>query len=286
MLRRRYAEEWIAAIEGWTSWARNARNLSEETVRQWLWYLRSLGEDHTTTSPWKMTTEQLYTWYGSQGWSPSTRKNVRSSMRSFYEWATSHGRTKRNPAKDLPPIKIGKRLPRPADEDVIAAALDGATHKIRLMILCGAKAGMRCSEMARLRWSDIRLDVLRVIGKGDQERYIDLHPALADELRAELARRRAGKHGTGFRFSGDGLTWVFPGKSGHMHPRWVSVALSNALGEGATAHMLRHRAATVGLEATGNLAAVQEMLGHSSPLTTKGYAHASNAARKAVIDAL
>jgi site-specific recombinase XerC len=66
----------------------------------------------------------------------------------------------------------------------------------------------------------------------------------------------------------------------------VSSALSRALGPGVVGHQLRHGFATRVLEATGDLAATQDLLGHASPATTRIYARTSTRALRAAIDKL
>jgi integrase len=283
---RDHIETWGVAVEDWTVWM-VARNHSPQTIRQWRWLLRKLAETHPRRSPWKLTTEDLWRWYGEQStWTASTRKNARSAARSFYGWAKEADRIKRDPSAELPGVRIRPGIPRPAAETTIESALSGATDKIRLMILLGAKAGLRCAEIASLRWADIGDDLI-VRGKGERDRVIPVNVEIGRALAAEWTRRLRGEHGSGFRYPGDGLVWVFPGQGGtHMSPRWVSQELSKALGAGGTAHMLRHRAAMQALEGTGNLAAVQDLLGHASPNTTRVYSKPGKDALRAAVDSL
>lgn len=65
---------------------------------------------------------------------------------------------------------------------------------------------------------------------------------------------------------------MLPGRiDGHLSARRVGELAAEALSEGWTAHTLRHRAATRVHEATGDLLAVQRMLGHASVATTQRY---------------
>jgi integrase len=91
----------------------------------------------------------------SQKWGPEATKGASSALRGFYGWAVATGRTKRNPAAALPEVRVQRHLPRPAGDDAVDAALAGADDKTRLMILLGALAGLRASEIARLRWDSI-----------------------------------------------------------------------------------------------------------------------------------
>lgn len=89
---------------------------------------------------------------------------------------------------------------------------------------------------------------------------VPLVPWLVDELR----RRPAG--------------WLFPAGPrgrGHLSPDRVGRILAGLLGPGWTAHTLRHRAASDWYERSGDLMAVQDLLGHASPVTTRRYVRPS-----------
>jgi integrase len=126
-----------------------------------------------------------------------------------------------------------------------------------MMIRLGASAGLRCCEIASMR-SDCVVRTakgwaLRVHGKGDKTRVVPVPRELADLVSAH-----------------DGF--LFPGAdNGHLSAAYVSKLISRGLPSGVTAHMLRHRYGTRALRATGNLRAVQELLGHASVATTQVY---------------
>lgn len=280
------AREWERAIDDWTKSLRVGK--SATTIRQRRWQLRQLAEAHLNRSPWKLTTGDLTEWLISHDWTEETRKSARSAVRRFYEWAVKNGRTKANPAETLDAVRVPKRLPRPAHDDALRAALDGADDRLRLMLLLAAYCGLRVSEIAGLRWADVGDEWMTVLGKGKKERRVPLVPIVATALAEERGRRAQGRLGSGFRYGqGDPSTHVFPGRrSGGMAPGWVSELLSEALGPTATAHQLRHRAAMRALHGTRDLAAVQQLLGHTDPATTKIYAHADDAALRAAVDAI
>ena len=278
---------WVEAIDGWTASLKVSKTAT--TIRQRRWQLRTLAELHQHRSPWKLTLGDLEAWLTDKDWSAETRKSARSAVRSFYAWAVKnkHIRRDRNPAVELDPVPVPHRLPRPAKETTIDAALAHADDRLRLMLLLAAKGGLRVSEIAGLRWDAIDGAWLLVRGKKDRERRFVMPAELRDALAAEFERRRTGHLGSGFRYGvGDPSVFVFPGKRGGMNPTWISEVLSRALGGTTTAHQLRHRAATVGLQETGNLASVQDFLGHSKPETTRNYAGVDERAMQAIADAL
>jgi integrase len=280
-----HTEAWAAAINGWTASLRVSK--SPTTIRQRRWQLRRLAETYPRRNPFKLSLDELEAWLGGQDWNAESRKSARGAVRGFYAWAVKTGRAKRNPANDLDPISVPRRLPRPASDAVLLRALDGADDQLTLMLLLAAQAGLRVHEIAKLRWDSIDGDWLIIRGKRGTERRVGIPARLLAALTAERARRATGHLGSGFRYGhGDPAEWVFPGKHGGRNPTSVSQVISHALGDGTTAHQLRHRAATVALEGTKNLAAVQDFLGHAKPETTRIYTRIGDDALRAVADSL
>lgn len=131
--------------------------------------------------------------------------------------------------------------------------------------------------------------MLHVTGKGGRQRIVPAHPLIVEQVDAELDRRRGGRTGTGWRLASERIAAddsLFPGQhpGTHVQPCVVGDALSTLLGDGWTAHTLRHRFATRAYAPTRDLRAVQELLGHSSPQTTARYtAVPDQAMREAVL---
>lgn len=239
---------WDREIEAFTAWI--GVSASAGTVRQRRHYLRRFAA--TNPEPYAVTTDSLVAFLGNPAWGPESRKSARSTLASFYTWAHRTGRTSRDLAAHLPRVRTGSGTPRPIPREVADAALEGLDGRCRLMLMLALFAGLRCCEIARLRWEDIDGDRIRVHGKGGKVRVVPVHPALAPHL-----------------VSGAG--WIFPGPRGHLSAAHVSKLLSRALGGRWTGHTLRHAFATRALAATGDLRSVQILLGHSSPTTTARY---------------
>lgn len=277
----RTTDTWQHAIDEWTRWL-EAGQKSRATVYQRRWQLRRLAEAYPRRSPWKLDLDDLIRWLAGHGWAPETTKSASSALKSFYKWGQLTDRTKRNPAEKLPAVKVGKHLPRPAGADLVTAVVATVDARTRLMVMLAYWAGLRASEIAGLRWDQVDGDALRVTGKGGTARVVPLH----DVLTAELDRWRDGG-AAAYRYHTAAHVWIFPGQTpGGLHPHTVSAALSRALGPGVVGHQLRHSFATRVLEATDNLGATQQLLGHASPATTRIYARTSTRALRAAIDAL
>ncbi|MGC4106037.1 MAG: tyrosine-type recombinase/integrase [Thermomicrobiales bacterium] len=233
------------------------------TIKLRVYQLRRFAEDHRG-SPWKPTTQTIVNWLAGQHWSADTKKSYRSALVGFYRWARTMGHTTSDPTADLPAITALVHRPRPCPEIIYREALarHAADPDVYLMLLLAGGQGLRRGEIAQIHSNDLFPDLighsLRVHGKGSKERIVPLEPAIA----ALLLDRGPG--------------WAFPspapGRAGeHLTAGNVGVVIRRALPTGWSAHTLRHRFATVAYARTRDLLAVQELMGHSRPETTRGY---------------
>lgn len=231
-----------------------ASGASPDTIRLRRFYIRRLAERHPGVSLLDLTVSDLADFLACDSWCPETRRSVRCTLRSFYRWALDAELISRSPAHKLPPIRIPAAMPRPTNEQVVVEALATADPRMRRMIVLAAYAGLRRSEIARLHTDDLTDGHLTIKGKGGKVRRIPAHPRII----AELAGVPSG--------------YVFPGHvGGHLAPSYVGQLLSAHLGAPWTGHTLRHRFATRAYAVDRDLLAVQQLLGHSSPTTTRRY---------------
>ncbi len=256
---------WHGLIEDYGV-AERAGGRSPGTVRLHRHYLANLARRYPAGPP--TDTGALRAVLAAPQWSAETRKSARSAYRGFYRWAYAEGRVPANPAEALEPVRVPAGVARPAPEQVVRAALSAAGPRERLMIALAAYAGLRCCEIAAVHRSDLAGDVLRVTGKGGRVREV---PILDADLLAALRAVRA---------------WAFPSPAagrGHLTAGHVSRLVGRALPPGWTAHTLRHRMATRAYAGTGDLLAVQTLLGHAKPETTRRYVRVpDDALRRAV----
>jgi len=247
--------EWARACDAFATWLR-ASGKPESTVYLRMYQVRRFAIT-IEKRPFDVVLDDLAVYLSAHRWSPNTRRATRSGLRSFYRWAHATGRMDHNPAELLPVVPAPLGRPRPAPEEVVQLGLHIADERVRLMIRLAATGGLRCCEIAVVHSSDLRpsLDGWSLIahGKGRRVRTVPISDHLADEI------ARA-----------DGF--LFPGQiDGHLSAAYVSKLVSRALPEGVTAHMLRHRYASVTYAADRDIRAVQELLGHASVATTQVY---------------
>lgn len=206
--------------------------------------------------------------------SASTRYDWISHLHQFYKWAIDYGHLTDDPTARVVRPKMKRRLPRPISTGDLTLALQMADPTMRAWLSLMAFGGLRCVEVARLEVDDLLWDdgIIRVHGKGDKERMVPIHDAVASALRTVPLPSRGR---------------LFRRPRGGPYPpaqvsREVSLYLSD-LGIGATAHQLRHWFGTHAYRSCHDLRVVQELLGHANPTTTATYADWSRTeARRAV----
>lgn len=198
-----------------------------------------------------------------------TRKSELASWRVFYTWMRKRGMRLDDPTLDLDSVRVRVRIPKIAPDDAIAAAIETATPRDRAMILLARYGCLRLTELTTLHTRDRSGDRLRILGKGDKERIVYANEPLLFALHA-LERDQ-------------GPGYYFPGLKGpHMHPISVNKIITRVTGWNP--HSLRHAGATAAYNATRNLRAVQEMLGHASLATTQRYLHLDDEVRRETAD--
>ncbi len=170
----------------------------------------------------------------------------------------------------LPGAKTPSILPELLNHDELVRLFSVTTNlKHRALLMTAYAAGLRASELGRLKISDIdsqRMSVRVDQGKGNKDRYVPLSPRLLEELR-EYWRRVRPEH------------WLFPGhydrpmsRDGAWHTYKTAKEKAGIAKPGGI-HTLRHCYATGLLEAGVELHIIQRRLGHSSIRSTMRYLH-------------
>jgi len=214
--------------------------------------------------------ELLIEWCGEQAWAQETRRGRTNTYRGFWKWAKQHAGL-RNAAKHLPSVKSPPGVPRPAPDRIYMKALMRSDVRTRLILRLAAEIGLRRGEIALVHTeNDLVEDLvgwsLYVHGKGGRSRVVPLTDGIARELLTL-------DHG-----------WAFPGRiGGHLSPRRVGELATAALDGERTLHTLRHRFATRTYQVDRDVFAVQELLGHASPATTRRYVQTDRSRLRALV---
>ncbi|WP_028080923.1 tyrosine recombinase XerC [Solimonas soli] len=221
-------------------------------------------------------------WLGAQrraGREPATLHRYLSSLRGWFRYLIRERHVDANPAQLVRAPKRQRKLPATLDAETLAGALDrdagDAPFEIqdRAIIELFYSAGLRLAELHALDVADLAHGQreLTVLGKGNKQRMALLGGKARAALDAWLRHRDAhAAPGEGALFvSTRGLRMSRATIAGRLR-RW---AQRNALGVHLHPHRLRHSFATHMLENSGDLRAVQEMLGHAHLSTTQIYTH-------------
>ena len=223
------------------------------------------------------------------GIAPAARARKLSAIKSFYKYLTV--RTKQlqeNPVADLEYPKLRKSLPKYLtfeQSSALLQAVSGQNEKRDYAILMlFLNCGIRRSELVGLNLSDVYEDRIRVVGKGNKERFVYFGSACRKAIDAYLTERNKKVLSDNRALFGSRDNNRISVTAVH---RLVKKALLQA-GLDATqfsAHKLRHTAATMMLSGGVDVKTVQEVLGHENLNTTQIYTHIENTELKVAAEA-
>ena len=213
-----------------------------------------------------------------RGCSARTIARHLSSIRRFFAFLIREGDVVDNPALDIRPPRSQRPLPGVLDVDQLGQLLDQAPDdpleiRDRAMMELMYSSGLRLAELVALdcHHLDRKGATLRVTGKGGKERLLPIGSAALNAL-TQWYEMRA-------RFALAGETAVFVSRRGKRINRRTVQSRLRRWGrcyhseQGIHPHLMRHSFASHILESSGDLRAVQELLGHADIATTQIYTH-------------
>lgn len=239
---------------------------------------RALGDESTIAD---VTSQSITRYQDAQGHlAASTIRKKLSAIRSWCRWCVKVGLRLDDPTLDVEWPKRPKKIPRALKSDELReleAILDRPlpilnikkrriAERNRRIVLLMLYCGLRRTEVAMLRWSDVDLDervlfVRTEAAKGGIERSVAIHQRVVDDLAMtprSLRRGAVAGHKDGRCLSHTSIGKVFE--------RWL-----DDLGLRINAHRLRHTCATQMLASGASLREIQQVLGHADIRTTEGY---------------
>ena len=260
------------------------RRLSEHTVSAYRRDLAALGEycAERNLADWSgLSTGDLRRFAAGahrRGLAPRTVQRRLAGARSFFNYLESEGAISRNPARGVKAPRPPRSLPQTLDLDQVTRLLDipdrdTVACRDRAMLELIYSSGLRLAELAGLDLGgvDVREGLIRVTGKGRKTRILPVGRKAIDALKAWLPRRG--------ELAAAGENALFVGVRGRrissssVQARLDYWARHAGLPGRVYPHMLRHSFATHILESSGDLRAVQELLGHADISTTQVYTH-------------
>ena len=220
-----------------------------------------------------------------QNLSSSTINRSFSSIRSYHKYLSYEKKITHNPTQLLESPKISKKLPKVLSVQEINEIINSVKvensmgYRDKAILETLYSAGLRVSELCSLEMNNILFDsaMLRVVGKGNKERYVPLGDKAiklindyCKYIRSALVDKKKSDGNVFLSKNGKQLTrmTIF-----NIMKKWSRIS---GINKDISPHTFRHSFATHLLEGGADLRSVQEMLGHSDISTTQIYTHLDN----------
>lgn len=213
---------------------------------------------------------------------PATLSRNLATLRGWFMWQKSHGKIASDPSDGLLNPQRTKRLPQVLTVSEVTAMINAAGNsRERAMIELLYGAGLRVSELANLEIKDLNLNhgFVKCFGKGSKERIVPIGKPAVTAVRTYISELNVTAGGITAQQAG--RQPLFRDRAGQKLSRLVvwqvvkRLAAKANIRKSMSPHTLRHSFATHLLENGADLRAVQELLGHSSIVTTQLYTHIS-----------
>lgn len=268
----------IAYLDDWVLWM-HSRRMSMTGISERVRIITAFAAEQDV-QPASATAMDIMRWLAAnQQWSDGTACTYFGYLRAWYRWLQINDHR-----LDDPTLKVGSpqwpdREPRPVSDDGVMRLLKTRMHhRTRVMILLAMLAGLRVSEIAKVRGEhlDVTVPSIWVDGKNRKARTLPLHPLLVDA--AETMPRH------GFWFPANSTR---PGE--HVLGKSVSHIISLTMRRAdiaGTPHKLRHWFGTTLLASGADILTVKELLRHASVSTTQIYVKIPDARRHEAVATL
>jgi integrase/recombinase XerC len=272
-------------VDDFLDYLTHQRRLSAHTVNNYRRDLKQIcdycqrNEIDTWASLNAKILRQFTAFLHRKGLSSRSIQRMLSAIRSFYQYLIKMELADNNPAQAVQAPKAEKRLPSTLDVDQMNALLDHTTPdtfvacRDRAIMELFYSSGLRLAELAALDLRDIDFGdyLVHVTGKGNKDRVCPVGSKAIKALQDWLDKRDK----TGF-FEQPAVFITQQGR--RLGVRSIQKRLSfwgkkQGISDHVHPHRLRHAFASHMLESSGDLRAVQELLGHSDISTTQIYTH-------------
>ncbi|BBI98455.1 tyrosine recombinase XerC [Ferrigenium kumadai] len=268
-------------LDGYLAWLRNEKRYSELTAENYARDLRHLFELSAGTPLANLKIHHIRRFIAQlhgKGLGGRSLARMLSAWRGFFTYLMRDHSFADNPCAGLRAPKSPKTLPQALSPDEAARLVDlpaDTPEAIRdkAMFELFYSSGLRLAELVSLdpEQLDMSDGEVRVTGKGSKTRIVPLGSHAIAALKSWLAVRD--------QLAKADETALFVGTRGsRITPRMVQLrmkqwGIKQGLNSNVHPHLLRHSFATHVLQSSGDLRAVQEMLGHASISTTQVYTH-------------
>ncbi len=280
--------EWGFAIKEFEGFLKLEKGLSGNSIEAYLADVGKLSafleEEGRVPGPDEVDQGQMQRfliWINDRELSARSQARILSGIKAFYNFLLLDDLIDKDPTALLESPKLGRKLPEVLaveEIDQILGCIDlsrpeGRRNKAMLEVLYSC--GLRVSELVGLKLTSFyRTEgFIRVIGKGDKERFVPISPRALKEIDLYLPDRNSLEIEPGQE------DFLFLNRRGHKLSRVMvftivkELVLKTGIKKNVSPHTFRHSFATHLVEGGADLRAVQEMLGHESITTTEIYTH-------------
>jgi len=271
-------------MDAFLSHLAHERRLSAQTLTNYRRDLTRIGDwrQRQGLAHWEDLVQEdvrrYVAWRHRGGTSGKTLQRELSALRSLYRYLLRERLVGANPVEGVRAPKSPRKLPTTFEADQLCSLLDHAPDDTLVlrdtaMIELFYSSGLRLSELVSVNLGDIDMEdgSLDVLGKGAKTRRVPVGTQAREAIHRWM-RVRA-------NFAGTDESALFVSQRGNrIHPRTVQQRLqqwaaTQGAGRKLHPHLLRHSFASHLLESSGDLRAVQELLGHANISTTQIYTH-------------
>jgi len=280
-----YLEDYLTMLRVEKNLSTNSITSYKADLNRYINFLFNIESIKNLNSIRQIHIRNFIRYLNDQNLSSSSINRSFSSIRSYHKFLSGEEIISHNPTQLLEPPKQSKKLPKvlsvqEVNEIINSVNLENSMGYRDMAILETLySAGLRVSELCALEMNNILFDssMLRVLGKGNKERYVPLGSKaikLIDDyckyVRSKLVDKKQSDGNVFLSKNGKQLTrmTIF-----NIMKKWTQLS---GINKDISPHTFRHSFATHLLEGGADLRAVQEMLGHSDISTTQIYTHLDN----------
>lgn len=280
-----YLEDYITMLRVEKNLSTNSIKSYKSDLRRYINFIFNIESIKDLNSIRQIHIRNFIRYLNDQNLSSSSISRSFSSIRSYHKFLSGEEKITHNPTQLLEPPKLSKKLPmvlsvQEVNEIINSVNLESTMGYRDIAILETLySAGLRVSELCALEMNNLLFDssMLRVLGKGNKERYVPLGSKAiklindyCKYVRSKLINKKYSDGNVFLSKNGKQLTrmTIF-----NIMKKWTQIS---GLNKDISPHTFRHSFATHLLEGGADLRAVQEMLGHSDISTTQIYTHLDN----------
>lgn len=252
--------------------AKRLEGLSDLTLQNYFYLLRRLAAfTHKQVKDINLNDLRTFLFQECEGLKETTMQVKVTYLQSFFKWLTDEEIIDKDPSRKLPRIRVPQRLRQALTiEEVERLRIACINVRERAILEMLFATGCRLSELVGMNVEDLDFkdNSIKVIGKGNKERIVFFNPRTKVHLDNYLEQRKGYSEAL---FIGSKKPYK---RLGNRAIEKVINKIADRAGfdKSVFPHLFRHTMATLGLQSGASIVTIQNLLGHSSVLTTERYA--------------